>query len=189
MKLLSDFNKYTRSKDGLQFWCRECQHEKYVEKIEYNRERNRLWGITNRKRKLETNRRWCAANLERKRETSRKWKAKRYNTDPLFNLTVKLRRRIDTALRTRYEGKVKSDSAINLLGCTFSHFKEHIEQQFTDGMTWEKCFNGEIHLDHVVPCAAFDLSDPEQQRVCFGYQNIQPLWACDNLSKGARYER
>ncbi len=42
---------------------------------------------------------------------------------------------------------------------------------------------GELHVDHIKPCASFDLSDPEQQRLCFNYKNLQPLWAADNLSK------
>ena len=38
------------------------------------------------------------------------------------------------------------------------------------------------------PCASFDLTDPAQQKACFHYTNLQPLWAKDNLSKGAKYE-
>ncbi|NBT08982.1 MAG: hypothetical protein EBS98_09300, partial [Chitinophagia bacterium] len=42
------------------------------------------------------------------------------------------------------------------------------------------------HLDHIQPCASFDLTDPSQQKKCFHYSNIQPLWAKDNWSKGSR---
>jgi hypothetical protein len=27
--------------------------------------------------------------------------------------------------------------------------------------------------------------DSEQQRICFHYTNLQPLWAVDNIRKGA----
>jgi len=45
------------------------------------------------------------------------------------------------------------------------------------GMTWENRGKGGWHIDHVLPYASFDLSDPEQQKICFHYTNLQPLWA------------
>jgi hypothetical protein len=57
----------------------------------------------------------------------------------------------------------------------------HIEAQFMPGMTWE---NRELwHVDHIIPCAAFDLTDPAQQRSCFHYGNLRPLWAKENQRK------
>jgi len=50
-------------------------------------------------------------------------------------------------------------------------------------MTWEKFMNGEIHIDHIIPKAAFDLSDFDQWRICWGLPNLRPLWAKDNLEK------
>ena len=65
-------------------------------------------------------------------------------------------------------------------------FMKYIQAQFTAGMTWERY--GEFHIDHIRPCASFDLSDFEQQKVCFNWRNLQPLWAVDNLKKGAKVE-
>lgn len=48
--------------------------------------------------------------------------------------------------------------------------------------------SGEWHIDHIKPCASFDLTDPEEQKECFHYTNLQPLWAKDNLNKGAKYD-
>ena len=42
------------------------------------------------------------------------------------------------------------------------------------------------HIDHIIPVARFDLTDAEQQRRCFHYSNLQPLWAADNLAKSDR---
>ena len=47
---------------------------------------------------------------------------------------------------------------------------------------------GEWHIDHIRPCSSFDLTIQEQQVQCFNYKNLQPLWAIDNISKGAKYE-
>jgi hypothetical protein len=84
-------------------------------------------------------------------------------------------------------GNVKSSPTFSLLAVDLTEFRIYIQGQFSPGMTWEN--HGEVwHLDHVIPCASFDLSDPEQQRICFHWSNYQPLFALDNLRKGARLE-
>ena len=70
---------------------------------------------------------------------------------------------------------------LELLDCSISELKLYIESQFQSGMTWDNY--GAWHLDHVIPCDAYDLSDPEQQKLCFHYTNLQPLWAEENLMK------
>ena len=42
------------------------------------------------------------------------------------------------------------------------------------------------HVDHIVPCSSFDLTSEKQQRICFNYKNLQPLWADENLRKSDR---
>jgi Uri superfamily endonuclease len=91
--------------------------------------------------------------------------------------------RIRKALKAGYGNKSKS--CFHYIGCSVPHLRQHLEAQFTDGMTWDN--HGEWHIDHIKPCASFDLTDAEQQRECFNYTNLQPLWAVDNLTKGAKY--
>jgi len=74
---------------------------------------------------------------------------------------------------------------LDLLGCTPGELREHIERQFKPGMSWEN--RGQWHVDHRRPLAWFDMRDPEQRRQACHYTNLQPLWALDNLSKGARW--
>ena len=52
-------------------------------------------------------------------------------------------------------------------------------------MTWDN--QGEWHIDHILPCVAFDLEDPMEQQACFHYRNLQALWKVDNQKKGSRY--
>jgi hypothetical protein len=72
-----------------------------------------------------------------------------------------------------------------LLGCSVSFLKGFLEAKFTEGMTWQN--HGEWHIDHIKPCASFNLLDEEEQKKCFHYTNLQPLWAAENLSKGCKY--
>jgi hypothetical protein len=82
---------------------------------------------------------------------------------------------------------IKSSNTINLLGCSLEEARKHLESQFKEGMTWENHGNKGWHIDHIRPCASFDLTDIEQQRDCFNYKNLQPLWWNENLSKGDKW--
>jgi hypothetical protein len=80
------------------------------------------------------------------------------------------------------KGRDKSMTTFELLGCTGYALQQWIQFQFTEDMMW--CQVGkEIHIDHIRPCSSFDLTDPEEQKKCFHWTNLQPLWAKDNLLK------
>ena len=74
----------------------------------------------------------------------------------------------------------------DILGCTIKEAREHFERKFQPGMSW--CNHGEWHIDHIRPLASFDLTQAEERRKAGHYTNLQPLWAHDNLSKGAKYD-
>lgn len=110
---------------------------------------------------------------------SRHYAQFRRRTDLEYKLRANLGSRISRAVRKLK----KSNSTMMLVGCSLQELKAHIESLFTEGMSWEKLLAGEIHLDHIMPCAMFNLVDPAQQAECFHYTNLQPLWAKDNLMK------
>jgi hypothetical protein len=101
-------------------------------------------------------------------------------------MEMKLRGRVYQAL-LRADTTKKSSSA-KLLGCSASQVRAHLEAQFLPGMTWENWTMDGWHVDHIRPCASFDLTDEDQQRQCFHYTNLQPLWAEDNWAKSDKWE-
>lgn len=109
----------------------------------------------------------------------RKYERERRRSDPTYRLLHNLRTRVRHALK----GNSKSAATEKLLGICADECRKYIEAQFTEGMSWDS----DIHIDHIVPCASFDLCDPEQQRRCFHYTNLQPLWGPDNLEKSAKW--
>lgn len=128
---------------------------------------------------------WRAGNRLSINARHRAWSANRRETDPSFRITRSLRERIRRTLMDGIAGGAsKSAPTMKLLGCTMEQFMEHIEAQFDTKMTWSNY--GEWHLDHISPCSSFNLTDPEQQRQCFNWWNIQPLWASDNFKKHAK---
>ena len=120
------------------------------------------------------------ARREEIRKVENEYRRQRYANDPAFRILISCRTRIRKALEGIGE---KIESTKDLIGCPIEQLKSHLESQFVEGMTWDNY--GEWHIDHILPCASFDLTDPEQQKECFHYTNLQPLWAVDNLSKGA----
>tara|TARA_B100001540_G_C15527587_1_gene515387 strand:- start:26 stop:460 length:435 start_codon:yes stop_codon:yes gene_type:complete len=120
------------------------------------------------------------------REKRNKREKERFTNDPKFKMTKTLRRRFNHALQHTKDGKaVKSARTLDMLGCTIDYFIQHIEQQFQPGMSWQN--HGKWHVDHIKPCISFDLTDPAQQKTCFNFSNMQPLWAQDNMKKGAKF--
>jgi len=100
----------------------------------------------------------------------------RRENDPNFKMRNTLRSRIWTVLKRKNTTKLVS--TLTLLGVdSVETVIKHIEKQFKNGMTWNN--HGEWHLDHIKPCASFDLTCPVQQLACFNYNNLQPLWASD----------
>ena len=106
----------------------------------------------------------------------------KYNNDISFKLRMRLRGRLVNAIKQNN----KSGSAVEDLGCSIQELKDYLESKFTEGMNWDNWSKTGWHIDHIKPLASFDLTDPEQFKQACHYSNLQPLWATDNLSKGAK---
>lgn len=98
-----------------------------------------------------------------------------------FKVLDCLRARVKKVLN----GKSKFAPTLKLLGCSLEELKIYLAKKFQEGMSWDNHGYGETkwHIDHIRPCASFDLSKPEEQVKCFHYSNLQPLWQKDNLQK------
>ncbi len=144
------------------------------------RRRTREWTKKNPERSKDAIRRWSKTANGRAASAAKERRARA--TNPVVAIKHRLRARIALALKRKEH---KSASTEALLGCSFVDFKLHLESLFVGGMSWDN--RSEWHIDHIRPCASFNLLDPEQQRRCFHYTNMQPLWKQDNLSKGDRW--
>ena len=107
------------------------------------------------------------------------YRADRIKKDINFKITLILRKRFWRAL----SGNFKAGSAVNDLGCSIPEFRNYLESKFKEGMSWDN--HGDWHIDHIVAISKFDLSNPEEVKKACHYSNLRPLWAQDNLKKGA----
>jgi len=103
----------------------------------------------------------------------------KYDSDINYKIKLLLRTRINLALKQNF----KHGKTLEILGCTVIELKQHLESQFQEGMSWNNHSLKGWHIDHILPCASFDLSKESEQRECFHYTNLQPLWWKDNLKK------
>ena len=173
-----DKKYWLKNRDRINFRNREwSKTEEGQKSIKASRLKNRDQLL-----KYQTERRNKPGYREYFRKYYKNWINKKLKTDPHFKLKQALSHRIWGALK----GQVKSKRTMELLGCTIDELWIHMESKFTEGMTKENY--GKWHVDHIMPCASFDLTDPEQQAKCFHYTNLQPLWALDNIKKSNRVQ-
>jgi hypothetical protein len=127
----------------------------------------------------------CQECIRKGTPTRRRKEQERRNAQVMSNPEIYLRKRLTCRLGElcRKIGTAKKHSILKYLGCTPMEFKAHIESQFTDGMTWENRGVFGWHVDHYIPCAAFDMRIEEHRHVCFHYTNLRPLWQMDNALK------
>ena len=137
------------------------------------------WYAKNRTKMMRNVKTWVKMHRVQRRRYSKLWARRAYRKNPLPSI---LRARINSALRHHS----KSASLLVLIGCSIDQLKRWLGSQFLPGMSWKNHSRGGWHIDHRKPCAAFDLHNPSEQRRCFHYTNLQPMWSCDNLSKGKR---
>ena len=189
LKPLDEFNNESAKKDGKKCGCKLCYGK--AEKI--HREKNKahraavkkVWRKKNLKHVKAKKEEWRKGNMPMERQASRKYRRKRIKTDSQYHTKEVLRGRIRSAISRQYGEK--AFSTIELLGCTVAECRDYLEKQFEPGMSWDNHSHEGWHIDHIKPCAAFDLTDPSQQKECFHHTNLQPLWAEDNLAKRADY--
>ena len=140
-----------------------------------------------RKKIRETARVYRKENKEKINTYQTNWASDKRKTDLSFKMMELLRKRVLGLLKQN--GFYKEESSLELLGADVLFVQEHLESQFEDGMSWDNWTPNGWHLDHIRPCATFDLSDTNQQKVCFNWRNLQPLWSHINTSKRNLYRK
>ena len=188
------------------YWQETKEEQKEKNKIwrannkEHIQQKMREWLEVNKEHKKQTDKEYREANWEKKKEYNREWnrnnyqdmKINPYRAEEFTLLTIKKNcaRRIREMLK-----QDKSQTTMEYTGCTLEELKAHLESQFQNDMTWDNygiyTFGNNTsgwHIDHIIPCAAFNFEDDFEQKACFYYLNLQPLWGGDNIKKSDSYD-
>ena len=113
-------------------------------------------------------------------EYQKAWCKKQRTENLQYKLKYNISRRIRECL---YQ---KNMSTNTYVGCSMLKLQCHLEKQFDEFMSWSN--QGTWHIDHRIPTSAFDLTNPIEQRACFHFLNLQPMWGSDNIRKKDKYE-
>ena len=201
---LDNFHKDKTTRDGHVAQCKTCrkkitkeyndQSEVKKRISEYGKQKRKDPGWLEQKRQYDLHYYAIPENRERGKKRSRDWlqipenkrrsnarRVSKKRTDPQFKMASSLRGRLGTAIK----GNSKAGSAIRDLGCSILEFREYLETKFRQGMTWENWGLGKDkwNIDHIMPLAAFDLTNRQHVLLACHYLNLQPLWYEENLTK------
>jgi hypothetical protein len=167
-----DFHPAENKKCGRQSICKNCWKINTAKRYKNNKVQHR-----------KTADKWVSENIERNRAYKTKWTRNKYQTDPTYRVHSNMSSMIFQALREKKNLRCWE----TLVGYTKEQLMVHLEEQFVEGMTWDNY--GRWHIDHKRPRSKFNIDSAEdiEFRKCWSLDNLQPLWAKDNLSKGNQY--
>lgn len=167
LKVAGDFYSHKTTKDRLRQTCIQCS-------LTGSREYRREYRLTKRLNRTQE-------EVLTDREYNRKYQATRKKNDPLFKLSGNIRTLICNSIVE--QGFKKNSKTSKILGCGFEEFKKHIENQFTEGMSWDNY--GDWEYDHKTPLS---WAKTEDEIIALNHHsNFQPLWREDNRSKLNKY--
>jgi len=164
-KSLDNYTVETRRADGLHYNCKQCLAEYRHERLEHDK--------AYRKANRDKVNKWDKNSRDRKKA----------NPDDVY-IQRRIRENVARRMRHLLHGQ-KSQHTVELLGCSADFLKSHLEGTWSEGMSWDNY--GVWHIDHRIPCAAFDQSDPTERAACWNYRNLQAMWGAENLSKSNEF--
>ena len=173
-------------------WYEANKEEIKVSKKDYyqaNKEKikasQKAYCEANKEKQKASKKAWYEANKEKIIASQKAYQRKRYKEDPVYRLLKNMRNGMWSVL----SGKAKSSHTMEYVGMSPDELMNYLENKFTEGMTRDNY--GKWHVDHIRPLASFDFTGPdreEQLHIAWSHTNLQPLWALDNIRKGAKYE-
>lgn len=175
-KSFGEFSRDKQKKDGFRSHCKSCDKEYNAANADKIKLYYKEWYAANAdKWKLQT-KEYYQKNKVKHNTRQIQYNKTRRQTDEAFKLLSNLRCRLHQVLK----GTGKSTSTMELTGMESNDLLKYLYEM---SPRFEGVPLTELHVDHIIPCAAFDMGNVDHQRVCFHYTNLQLLTPAENLSK------
>jgi hypothetical protein len=176
--LCSSCNKVYNTKNKKNI--KKYNKERYENNKEEILNKIKIYHINNKEKVKSYIKSWFNKNKEYINEYNRN----KYNNNLEFKIKLTLRNTLISKLKDK--NTKKQISSVDLAGCTIEELRQHLEQQFKPEMNWNN--HGVIwEIDHIKSCSSFDLTDIEQQKECFHYSNLQPLFKTTEIAESFGY--
>lgn len=176
-------NRKSLNEKSLSRYHEKMKDDDYREQLR-SRGRRRSKNRTDEQR--EKSRTYCKLWRDKNKDKA-EYKNKKTASDKAYrkkNPEIIFIRRCFARLLTPFNGdRGRYEEAI---GYTASDLREHIEANFSEGMTWDN--HGDWHIDHIKPISLFIKEGVIDVKIIHALSNLQPLWKFDNLSKGSKYQ-
>lgn len=180
-----------KNPDYMKEYEKKSERKEYIKK--YYKEHTELYSDRRKQDKLanpekykECNKKYRENNRDKVNEYHKQWKEAKREKDIAYKLKENTSRRIRYELHTLLKGK-KNKRTFEYIGCSIEDLKEYLETQFTDNMNWNN-YGTYWHIDHIIPCAAWDLTKEDENMYCWNFRNLQPLESSINQSKKDKYD-
>ena len=154
----------------------------YEEHKDQYKQRKKEWRKKYPARETEARQKYSEKNRDRLNKYHSEWKANKRVVDICYKVKENMSRRIRNELTSG-----KSKSTCNYLGCSIDYLKIYLEARFLSWMNWEN-YGKSWHIDHIIPCKAWDLTKEFDNYCCWNYRNLQPLNSTSNHSKKDKYD-
>lgn len=168
-----------RSSDGRRNTCKECFNKRRNEIRKLNPEKASVYS----KKYYKNNKELCKLKRRNKRKDRNEKDRIRRATDSIFKLKLNIKVLIGQSIKRKGFGK--KGKTIDILGCTYEEFKNHMESKFENWMNWSNSgfYNGEYNygwdIDHIIPISS---AKTEEDVIKLNhYSNLQPL--CSKINR------
>ena len=194
-------NKEKKTEYNKKYWVetkeeQSAKHKKWTEENkEHVKEKMNEWLEKNKEHKKEKDKEYRINNWEAKKKYNREWQKKDYHdmkTNPERKDELAIHKiKYNTSRRIREMlGSKKSSKTMEYVGCSLEDLKLHLEKQFTKEMSWDNYGHKDgWHIDHILPCDAFNFNFKLESKACFYYKNLRPLNAVENIIKKNKFEK
>lgn len=182
-KLLKEFSKHKRGSDGFYCWCKKCVSNKslnyYRENTKVCKKRIKKFFENNPSYMKEYNKK----HKKRIKASRKIYDKNKYNNDPIYKLKLLLRTRFYQSIKYG----IKCESVLEIIGCSIEELKLWLETQFLPEFTWDN-YGNVWEIDHIKGCCNFDLSKISEQKKCWNYKNLRPLFSTKKIAKSFGYD-
>jgi 5-methylcytosine-specific restriction endonuclease McrA len=192
--ILTVVSRAHNDKQGRSMWCVvcECGNKKIISGTNLLTGHHKSCGclrghrIYNGDTKIERDREWYRVNKDK----INKKRSERYLLIK-DNLKYKLNKNISSYISLSLRGNKNGYHWELIVGYTLDDLISHLEEQFTDGMTWKNRGKKGWHIDHIIPLSAFNFKTPQNIdfKKAWALKNLRPLWSIDNLRKGKKLQK